>query len=270
MTYMKRIFYLLCPIIFLVNSALAQSDSPYKTSFKVDAPIIVAGMGLSGYGLKLMKDKRGLTEEEILALSKDDVNSFDRFSAGYHSDNAKKISDYPFYASFATPFVMLLNDNVRSKAGQVLVLYVETMAVTGALFTMTNGNVERERPLVYSPEVDISDKNDANARNSFYAGHTAATASATFFAAKVFHDFNPDSRARPYVWAAAAAVPAAVGYLRLKAGKHFLSDNLIGYTMGAAAGILVPQLHKKTNKRNISLTPVSGKYFNGALMTYTF
>ncbi|TPE44880.1 phosphatase PAP2 family protein [Pontibacter mangrovi] len=267
---MKRFFSMICLLTLLVGNAFAQDDSPYKTSFAVDAPIIVAGMGLSGYGLKLMKDKEPMTEEEIMLLSKDDVNSFDRFSAGYHSDNAKKISDFPFYGSFATPFLMLLNDNVRSKTGQVLVLYVETMAVTGALFTMTNGNVERARPLTYSKEVELSNKNDANALNAFYAGHTAATASATFFAAKIFHDFNPDSPARPYVWAAAAAIPATVGYLRLKAGKHFLSDNLIGYGLGAAAGILVPQLHKKNNKRNISLMPVSGRYFNGALMTYNF
>ncbi|OKL38976.1 phosphatase PAP2 family protein [Pontibacter flavimaris] len=267
---MKRILTICYLMTFLTGSALAQDDSPYKTSFKVDAPIIAAGMGLSVYGLSLMQDKSGMSEAEIMALSKEDVNGFDRFAAGYDSDKAKKLSDFPFYGSFATPFLMLLNKNVGSKAGQVMVLYVETMAVTGAFFTMTNGSVERARPLVYSNEVDISDKNDANALNAFYAGHTAATASATFFAAKIFHDFNPDSPARPYVWAAAAAVPAAVGYLRLKAGKHFLTDNLLGYGMGAAAGILVPQLHKKANKRNISLMPVSGKYFNGALMTYTF
>ncbi|ARS37342.1 phosphatase PAP2 family protein [Pontibacter actiniarum] len=267
---MKPILTILSALFFLAHSVCAQDDSPYRTSFKVDAPIIAAGMGLSAYGLKLMQDKEGLSEEQIMALDKDDVNGFDRFSAGYDSKNAKQISDFPFYGSFAMPVVMMLNDNVRSKAGQVVVLYVETMAVTGALFTMTNGNVERTRPLAYSDDVELSDKNDSNARNSFYAGHTAATASATFFAAKVFHDFNPDSPARPYVWAAAAAIPATVGYLRLKAGKHFLSDNLLGYGLGAAAGILVPQLHKKSNTRNISLIPVSGKHFSGALMTYTF
>ncbi|RIJ36709.1 phosphatase PAP2 family protein [Pontibacter oryzae] len=267
---MKRILSLICILTLLIGNASAQDDSPYKTSFKVDAPIIAAGMGLSAYGLSLMQDKSGLTEEQISALDKNDVNGFDRFSAGYDSESAKKISDFPFYGSFAMPVVMLLNKNVGSKAGQVAVLYVETMAVTGALFTMTNGNVERTRPLVYSDDVDISDKNTANARNSFYAGHTAATASATFFAAKIFHDFNPDSGARPYVWAAAAAIPATVGYLRLKAGKHFLSDNLLGYGLGAAAGILVPQLHKKTNTRNISLIPVSSRQYNGALLTYTF
>ncbi|WP_299822634.1 phosphatase PAP2 family protein [uncultured Pontibacter sp.] len=217
-----------------------------------------------------MQDKNGLSEEQVNALRKSDVNGFDRFSAGWDSESAKKTSDIPFYGSFALPFAMMLNDNIGAKAGQVLVLYVETMAVTGALFTMTNGNAPRTRPMVYSNDVELQEKTRANARNSFYAGHTAAAASASFFAAKIFHDFNPDSRARPYVWAAAAAVPATVGYLRLRAGKHFLSDNLLGYTMGAAAGILVPQLHKKTNKSNLSLMPITAPDYRGALLSYTF
>ncbi|WP_242920882.1 phosphatase PAP2 family protein [Pontibacter liquoris] len=267
---MKRILTLLIILTLFSGQAFCQDDSPYKTSLKVDAPVIVAGMGLSYYGLTLMMDKEGLSEAQIMNLRKSDVNGFDRFSAGWHSDQAKKTSDIPFYSSFAAPALLLLNDNVRSKAGQVLVLYVETMAVTGAIFTMTNGNVPRIRPLVYSNEVALSDKKKANARNAFFAGHTAAAASASFFAAKIFHDFNVSSSAEPYVWAAAAAVPATVGYLRLKAGKHFLSDNLIGYAVGAASGILVPQLHKKANKRDISLIPVSSPEYNGAVLTYTF
>ena len=260
---------------FLTGAVQAQNDSPYKTSFRVDAPITVAGMGLSYYGLTLMQDKDGLTEEEISRLNLKDVNSFDRFSAGYDSETANKISDIPFYGSFALPFTLLFNDNVRNHAGQVIGLYVQTMAVTGALFTMTNGNVPRTRPLVYSPDVDIDEKKRANARSSFYAGHTAAAASASFFFAKVFHDFNPDSPARPYVWAGAAAVPAVVGYYRLKAGKHFLSDNILGYAMGAAAGILVPQLHKKTNNSGLSISPtliptLEGSAFQGANLSYTF
>ncbi|PRY10689.1 PAP2 superfamily protein [Pontibacter ummariensis] len=267
---MRHFLFITTLFTFLSGQAFSQADSPYATSFKVDAPIIAAGVGLSYYGLTLIADKSGLTEEQINSLNRRDVNRFDRFSAGYDSESARKVSDFPFYGSFGLPVLLLLNDNVGSKAGQVMLLYVETMAVTGTIFTLTNGNVERTRPLVYSEDVDISEKNDGNARNSFFAGHTAATASATFFAAKVFHDFNPDSKARPYIWAAAAAIPATVGYLRLRAGKHFLSDNLIGYAVGAAAGILVPQLHKKTNKTNLSLIPVSGRYFNGALLTYSF
>jgi membrane-associated phospholipid phosphatase len=77
------------------------------------------------------------------------------------------------------------------------------------------------------------------------------------------------------VWAFAAAVPATVGYYRLKAGKHFLSDNILGYAMGAAAGILVPQLHKKTNNSGLSISPtliptLEGSAFQGANLSYTF
>jgi len=267
---MKHLLALLSIFALFAQPAFCQSNSPYNTSLKVDAPVIAAGIGLSYYGLTLMHDKEGLTPAEALTLQKSNVNGFDRFSAGWHSLSAKNTSDFPFYGSLAAPALLLLNDNVRSKAGQVLVLYVETMAVTGAIFTLTNGNAPRIRPLVYSPDVAVSDKTTPNARSAFFAGHTAATASASFFVAKIFHDFNPDSRARPYVWAAAAAVPATVGYLRLRAGKHFLSDNLIGYAVGAASGILVPQLHKASNKTDISLIPVSSPEYNGAVLTYTF
>jgi membrane-associated phospholipid phosphatase len=59
---------------------------------------------------------------------------------------------------------------------------------------------------------------------------------------------------KPYIWGVAAAIPASVGYMRIKAGKHFLTDNLIGYGVGAAAGILIPELHKKANK-NLQIYP---------------
>jgi membrane-associated phospholipid phosphatase len=272
---MKKYLLIIWCMSFITGVTHAQSECPYKTKFKVDAPITSVGIGLSYYGLTLMMDKTGLTEEEVNNLDKNDVNGFDRFSAGYDSEKAKTISNYPFYGSFLLPFTLLLNENVKGHAGQVLGLYVQTMAVTGALFTMTNGLTPRTRPLVYSPDVDISEKTRSNARNSFYAGHTTAAAGASFFFAKVFHDFNPDSPARPFVWAGAAAVPAVVGYYRLKAGKHFLSDNLLGYAVGAATGILVPQLHKRNNNTGLSLNPTiiptfTGTMSQGANMSYTF
>ncbi|GAB3826874.1 hypothetical protein GCM10028895_38430 [Pontibacter rugosus] len=266
---MKRIISIFTLITLFTSGAFAQTESPYKTSFKVDAPVIAAGVGLSYYGLTLMQDKDGLTEAEVLALDKNDVNRFDRFSAGWDSKSADKISDFPFYASFAAPIALLLNDNIGSHAGQVMVLYVETMAVTGALFTLSNGNVERVRPNAYSSDISLSEKMRSNTKNAFYGGHNSATA-ATFFAAKIFHDFNPDSPARPYVWAAAATVPAVVGYLRMRAGKHFLSDVVLGYIAGAGAGILVPQLHKKSNKTNLSLFPIAAPEYKGAALSYTF
>ncbi|AYA38987.1 phosphatase PAP2 family protein [Hymenobacter oligotrophus] len=245
--------------------AQAQTSSPYQTRLAVDGPVIGGLLVTTGVAFSQGRKDKGLTEQEVYALRREDVNRFDRFAAGNYDLTAKKISDYPFYGSFAAPLVLALADgDVRSNAGQVGVLYLETLAVTGALFTVATAAVPRSRPLAYStnPELSVRQRGNNNATNSFFAGHTAATATNTFFVAKVFHDFHPESAARPFVWTAAAAIPAAVGYMRLKAGKHFLSDNLVGYAVGAASGILVPQLHKKS-RGGVSVVPVQGLNANG-------
>lgn len=259
--------------LFLFNTfftAFGQNESPYKTSFKVDGPVIGAGLGLSALGLSLIQKKDPLTQSELAAKTASDVNGFDRFSAGYFSTKADDHSYLPFYGSFAMPVVMLANRNIGKKAGQVMVLYLETMAVTGMAYSLTAGSVKRSRPLVYSADAPADKRMSKNSQRSFFAGHTAATAAATFFAAKVFSDFNPDSRARPFVWAAAAIVPASVGYMRLKAGQHFLSDNLIGYGVGAAAGILIPQLHKTRAAEELSIAPTVIDGVNGLSLSYRF
>lgn len=274
---MKKYFYTLLLTLTTLTQTFAQSESPYKTSFKVDAPVTVVGMGLSGLGLYLMQQKDPLTEMEALRLNKNDVNSFDRFAAGYASTDAKKVSDVMLYSSLVSPALLFLDSDISSNVGQTLALYVETMAVTGTIFTMSSAAFPRTRPLAYNKneaEVPLSDKTRKNARNSFFAGHTAAVATATFFAAKVFHDYNPDATGKGWVWAGAAAVPATVGYLRIKAGKHFLSDNIIGYGVGAAVGILVPQLHKTKGLDGLSFSPtavpVMGRPMDGFTMQYTF
>ena len=266
---MKSKFLLFLLLVISGNSLFAQKASPYKTSWKTDGLAIAGGVGLSALGLSLIKNKKDLTIDQVNALSKDDVFFMDRFSAGDLSDKADKDSYFPFYGSFAAvPVMMLLNKNERHHAGQVLALFVETMSATGALYSITAGSVQRSRPFVYNTSLPIGDRTDSDAQRSFFAGHTAATATASFFAAKIFSDFNPDSKARPYIWAAAAVVPAAVGYLRLRGGQHFLSDNLLGYGIGAGVGILVPHLHKKTNTSGLSVLPFGGRGPRGLSLTY--
>lgn len=275
---MKR-FILICltsitffqPASAQITSADKKFTSPYKVNVVKDGAIIAGGVGLTALGVSLIENKRDLTPAELATKTRDKIPFFDRSSAGFYSEKADNDSYIPFQASFAIPVLMaLINKNQRHKIGQVLVLYTETMAITGALFTMTTGNVYRSRPYVYNTGLSTQKRSDKNAQRAFFAGHTAATAAATFFMAKAFHDFNPGSKAIPYVWVFAASVPAAVGYLRYKAGMHFLSDNILGYAIGAGAGILVPQLHKIKSLRNVSFAPQVGSSSNGLAVTYHF
>ncbi|SOC80202.1 PAP2 superfamily protein [Salinimicrobium sediminis] len=238
------------------------NESPYKTSWAVDAPYLGISIGLNVLGFKLIQDKDPLTLEEMNDLDKNDVPRIDRFLAGNYNENADDISYYPFYGSFAVPVIMMLTPDLSPHAGQISVLFVESMATTGAFFTLSAGLIDRPRPLTYNTSLPDELRTEASAQRSFIGGHTAATASATFFAAKIYNDFYPDSRAKPYIWTAAAVIPAYVGYLRSKSGKHFLTDNIAGYVVGAASGILVPEFHKKKNE-NFRMTPAMGVDLRG-------
>ncbi|WP_026838134.1 phosphatase PAP2 family protein [Gillisia sp. JM1] len=248
--------YLLIVCCLFTFSGFSQEkmESPYETNFVKDGIWITSAVGLNVLGFKLIQEKNELTLNKLNNLSKDEVWGVDRWAAGYYSEKANADSYIPFYASFVMPFALLINKNERGHAGQISVLFVETIATTGAIFTITAGLVEKSRPLVYNESLETEERIENDEQRSFFAGHTAATAAATFFAAKIFNDFNPDSTLKPYIWGVAAAIPASVGYMRIKAGKHFLTDNLIGYGVGAAAGVLIPELHKKGNK-NIQIYP---------------
>lgn len=244
--------------------------SPYKTSFRVDGPVIAAGIGLTLVGYNMIVNKNGITTEELATKKTEDIPWFDRGNAGYYNDRANDASYIPFFASFGIPIVAsVIDKNQRSHFVQVNAMFLETMAISGALYTLTAGAISRSRPLVYpGSTASVDSKTSNNSQRSFFAGHVSASASATFFAAQVFSDFNPDSKAKPWVWAGAAVIPAVVGYFRYEAGQHFLSDILVGYGVGMSCGIFIPRLHRTAAFRNLTVMPQVGDGYKGLAFVY--
>jgi membrane-associated phospholipid phosphatase len=68
---------------------------------------------------------------------------------------------------------------------------------------------------------------------------------------------------------AAAVYPALVGYLRRDSAKHFRSDVITGYLVGALIGIGVPLLHK-TRNRDLTVSPVASFSQIGLALRYRF
>ena len=244
--------------------AAQPAPSPYGTRFAAEAPVTLGLAGLGAAGLLLVRHKRVATAADLAALDRQQVPALDRFSAGYYSDRAQVASDALGYGAVAlVPALLAFEPRAHGRYGQVAGLYLETLATTAAIFTLTVGTVYRYRPYLYGAEGG-SKRGGTIATNSFFGGHTAHTATAAFFAAQVFHDFNPGSRAQPYAWGAAAAVPAVVAYFRIRAGKHFLTDNLVGYAVGATVGVLVPRLHRVPSGYDAANVPAQD--FTGSLI----
>lgn len=237
-------------------------DSPYKTNTWKDGAYIAGTVGLNVLGFTFIQNKEALTEVEVDALDKNDIAGINRWAAGNYSEKADAASYIPFYVALGMPLAFLPSEAERKNFGQISVLFVETMATTGVIYTMTAGLIDKSRPLVYNEDIPLGERAEAGAQRSFIAGHTAVASAGSFFAAKIFNDFHPDSKAVPYVWGGATGISVLMGYLRTKAGKHFLTDNIAGLVVGAASGILIPELHKK-GKENIDVYPTANFNING-------
>lgn len=258
---MKK-FALIIIVLIYATTRAQQSNSPYEWNWVRDGIWTGTAFGTSAYGLTLIKNKNDITEAEVNALDPNDINFVDRWVAGNSSEDANKFSDIPFSASFVLPLGLLFNDDINDHTGQFIGMYLQSLSTTSALYAVTAGLVNRSRPYVYDESNDMGRRTSKNGQRSFYSGHVAAAATATFFAAKVYCDYNPDATGKGYIWAAAAVVPATVGFFRMEAGQHFLTDVLLGYGLGAASGILIPEMHKTTDS-SIDITPVGGRNLRG-------
>ncbi len=252
---------LLFTALLLTGQTSLLCQSPYQFDWKKESAI--TGLGLSTWGSSylLANNIQSFSPEQVYNLDRARVNAFDRVATFNQSYSADKTSDYLALSSKLLPALFLAGDRTREHFHEIVLLYAETYMVANGLTTLTKSAVGRPRPFVYNEAFAVDDKLGRGARYSFFSGHTSKTAALSFFSAKVYADFHPDSEWRPFVWAAAATLPAVTGYMRVKSGKHYPSDVMVGYAVGALTGILVPHLHKRHKKaknKNLRLSMGAG------------
>lgn len=240
-----KLFSLGLIAVFLSLVPLQGQDFPYSLDFGRELGLLSLGGGLSVTGHALETQIEGLNQEMISARSSQEVFFIDRPATRQQSESYRKLSDRLLQGSLLLPATLLATKPGRSKPLIIGLMAVETGLLTEGTTKMLKIIFRRRRPLTYNANFPLGEKLDNNALQSFPSGHTSNAAALSFFTAKVFHDLHPKSPLRPYVWLAAGGVPALTGYARYRAGKHFPSDILVGYALGAAIGILVPQWHKK-------------------------
>lgn len=267
---MKNYYFLwLLMLLYLQPSGSdAQGgDFPYEVKSSKDILGISLGGALNIGGLLVRNNVSGLTPSEIALLDEKQVWAPDRKAVRHYSADAERISDLLLYGATLTPFALLGDKKVRRNGFTIGVMYLEASMISLGLTGLTKGLTRRIRPFAFNTQVPPELKQSPNVRYSFFSGHASSTATFTFFTAKVFSDLHPDSGWRPFVWTAAAVIPAATGLCRYLAGKHYPSDVIVGYGIGALSGILIPQWHKvkRTEGRwslNLDPAPGSGMAFN--------
>ncbi|MGB5874755.1 MAG: phosphatase PAP2 family protein [Bacteroidota bacterium] len=222
----------------------AAAQSPYRLELGKDVVIFSTGLGAGIAALLLDETLDPLTPEEISALSRDDVNAFDRGATYQYSTSASTSSDILVYTVIASPLAMLIDQRVRNDWGTYLLMYSETLLWTGASAHLVKNTVGRTRPYVYNPEAPMEEKTTRDGRKSFYSSHTAFAFASAVFLSTTYSCYFAGSRWVPYIWACSLTVAALVGFLRYQAGMHYPTDIIVGAGIGALVGYAIPALHR--------------------------
>jgi membrane-associated phospholipid phosphatase len=213
-------------------------------NWKKDGALIVVGVPLAALGIALDRSITPLTLEDLDNLNRDDIFLPDRFVTSNFSPKASDLSDILLYTCMLSPTLLLASKPIRTDIPVIAGMYLQTMILGVALPAFGKGGIQRIRPYAYNPDVPLEIKLSSEAKKSFFSGHTTMSFASMVFLSSVYSAYYPDSNAKPYIWTGSLLLASTVGYLRMAAGSHFLTDVLVGTIVGSAIGYLIPKIHE--------------------------
>ncbi len=243
-----------------------EAPSPYTSGWLRDGLILSGSFGVGITASALNDEIAPLTEQEVLALSKDDINWLDRATASNYSPDISHTSDVLLGVTLALPITLAFDGRMNDDVGTLGLMYFETLMFATFLPSYGKGGVKRTRPFVYVPEAPMVDKLTPEARRSFFSGHACLAFSSAVFFATVYGDYYPNSTWKPYIWVGSLTAATLVGAGRHFSGAHFPTDIIVGAAVGSLVGWGIPYLHRVDSDEGMSLIPtVSGSHIGLAM-----
>jgi membrane-associated phospholipid phosphatase len=251
---MLRSLTLVVALLLLARPALADDAVRERPADRtVDGAVIAGALAASLASMALPLGDRAPWSTQLLGALDEAV--FDQFSPG-----AAQLSDLLLTAAIAAPAVYLTGSRIEDTDGDRLVLYGETLAVDLALVQIAKHLFHRPRPYTYHESSEArrfaATAGDDNWR-SFYSSHAAMSFAAAVAGAYLLAASSAEPYERAVAWASGFALAAATSNLRVRAGRHFYSDVLVGGLIGTAVGYAVPALHADGKRYEVSRNDIA-------------
>jgi hypothetical protein len=265
---MARLFVCL---LFLSLSATAQTrDCSWRSHDKADKSLLyqsAAGAALFvawqsselGKGL-LLPDTPRWTDQKLNGF--DQLGEKMRWSPGKLDEAAASLSDNSLGLTTAmVPLIALISESRGLCLFEDLLVFEETLSTAMVLNQAAKFIARRERPFTRDlPEAERQEicerqRDCVDLNLSFYSGHATMSFVVAIAAGTIARERGYESAAAAYSIGILGA--GLTSYLRVAAGKHYLSDVTLGAVMGAGVGYVVPTYLQplKQGKHKITLVP---------------
>ncbi len=236
---------------FAIVAVLASStgvtfaqESPWHVSYPRESALI----GALGAGSLLLStvpiDTSTRWEHELLP--------WDHSVRGRHSDSASARSDTIAALTVAAPVFAVMGSAVDESAAHRGMIYAESLSFAMFLNATAKYLVQRPRPYVYSTDPAVMRMVEAQEKDShlsFFSGHSTLVFTAAVAGSYLHGAQSRDEASRATLWGVELAMASATASLRVRAGKHFYSDVVLGALVGAGVGATVPRLYLDSSDR---------------------
>lgn len=221
---------------------LTSAQTRHQLSWGREGAIV--GTGLAFQGIALLQTRKPMPVWTG-PLDPTGVPGIDRTALGRWEPRAHRNSNLLFGAALG----LSLATGILAQQGEQplvpVVIVLESGLLSSAITNVVKEAARRPRPYLYDPAIPVDLHKGRDDRHSFWSGHTSVTAALTFSTAHMVQHSDASPGVKTVTWVGAATVPAAMGWLRVKAGRHFPTDVLTGYAFGALVGWAVPYLHRR-------------------------
>jgi hypothetical protein len=199
----------------------------------------------------------------------DPINGYDqlgesmRWSSNSLDENAARMSDISLaYTTLVPPALAFLGESKGLCLYEDLLIFEETVSAAIFLNQGIKFLARRERPFARDLSDEEREEVCLNARHcvdlnlSFYSGHATMTFTAAIAAGTIAKKRGYKSSPAAYAFGLVGA--GLTSYLRVAAGKHYLSDVTLGALSGVAFGYVFPtylQPPKQGKRLSAKLVP---------------
>jgi hypothetical protein len=225
--------------IATLGAAAAQDSIPgHSADLALDGAVMSIGLGVSAAALLIPIRGHALWDHQVIGWDDGVKDNFSR--------RASAISDGLLGASLIAPAIYLSGTSIDDADGDRLLIYGESVAINTALVAVTKRLVQRPRPYRYSNDPAVIAYGRVrydDSMQSLYSGHSALTFGAAVTGAYLLGASERSMSARYTAWGVGLGVASMTATLRVRAGKHFYSDVVIGSVVGITVGYAVPALH---------------------------